>query len=189
MTEVEDADGVAADPDIMPVTVEPEVVHEIRFGRLDVNAAAGSELAPIEQPLHAEYWNNGTWQTNGDDDCTSLALASEVELANNDDPDSPVTGDQPIDVGAGTTDLITNTADPLGLVAGRVDLTFAETDEGNTGFVDTTLTLDPNLPWLRHDWDDADGAGDGPFDDDPSARVTFGIFSGDPNWIHFRRAQ
>lgn len=189
VTAVEDADGVAADPAIMPVTVEPAAVHEIRFGRLAVEGAAGSELAPIDQPLRAEYWNNGTWQTNGDDDCTSLALASEVQLANNDDPDSPVSGDQQIDVGGGTTDLTTNTADPVDLVAGEAVLTFAETGDGNTGWVDTTLTLDANFPWLRHDWDDVDGAGDGPYDDLPAGRVTFGIFSGDPNWIHFRRTQ
>lgn len=187
VTAVEDADAVAADPAIVPVTVEPVPVHEIRFGRLVVESAAGSERAPIDQPLRAEYWNDGTWQLHGDDGCTQLALAGEVELANDDDPDSPVAGDQPIDVADGTTDLTSNTTDPVELAAGEAVLTFAETGAGNTGWVDTTLTLDADLPWLRHDWDDADGGGDGPYDDLPTGRVTFGIYGGNDAWIHLRR--
>lgn len=179
----------AADPAVVPLTVEPTATHDIRFGRLALDGAIGSELAPIDQPVRAEYWLNDTWQTHTADGCTQLALATEVQLANDDDPDSPVTGDQPIDVGGGTTDLVTNTPDPATLVGGEAVLTFAAPGAGNTGWVDTTATLGANLPWLRHDWDDADGAGDGPYDDLPMGRVTFGVYSGNPDWIHFRRTQ
>jgi len=183
VTAVDDGEVSAAAP--LP-TAEPVATHEIRFGRLAIDAAAGSELAPIGQPLRAEVWNSGTWQTHVADDCTSLALASEVQLDNG---ATTVAGDQAIAVGGGTTDLATNTADPVVLAGGQGVLTFATPGAGNTGFVDTTLTLVSNLPWLQGDWDDADGLDDGPFDDNPSGRVTFGIFSGAPNWIHFRRAQ
>ncbi|MDZ7829075.1 MAG: DUF6701 domain-containing protein [Halofilum sp. (in: g-proteobacteria)] len=183
VTAVDDGEASAVTP--LP-TAEPVATHEIRFGRLAIDAAAGSELAPIDQPVRAEIWSNGTWQTHADDDCTSLALASEVQLDNG---ATTVSGDQSIAVGGGSTDLATNTVDPVDLVGGRAVLTFAAPGAGNTGFVDTTLTLLANVPWLRGDWDDDDGAGDGPFDDNPEGRVTFGIFSGDPNWIHFRRAQ
>lgn len=187
VTAVVDADGVAADPSILPLTVEPAAVHEIRFGRLVVESAAGSELAPIEQPVRTEYWNADTWQTHTADDCTALTLAGEVQL--NNDQGGPVDGTQPIPVGGGNTDLTTNTPDPLPLASGAAVMTFAAPGEANTGWVDTTLTLGADLPWLRHDWDDADGAGDGPYDDLPTGRVTFGIHSGNTNWIHFRRTQ
>ncbi len=187
VTAVADTDGVAADPAVLPVTVEPAAAHEIRFGRLVVESAAGSELAPIGQPVRAEYWSSSTWQPHADDSCTSLALATGVRLDN--DQGGPVDGTQPIPVGGGSTDLTTNTPDPVNLAGGEAVLTFAETGDGNTGWVDTTLTLDAGLPWLRHDWDDADGGGDGPYDDLPVGRVTFGIHSGNSNWIHFRRTQ
>ncbi|MDX1609971.1 MAG: DUF6701 domain-containing protein [Halofilum sp. (in: g-proteobacteria)] len=182
VTGVTDSDAVAADPGVLPLTLTPAATHEIRFGRLVVDGAIGSELAPIDQPVRAEYWLDDTWQTNADDDCTTLALASEVQLANNDDPDSPVAGDQPIDVDGGTTGL--TTADPVQLAGGQAALTFAAPGSGNTGWVDTTLTLTANRPWLRHDWDE-----DGSHDDLPAGRVTFGIYAGNPNWIHFRRTQ
>jgi len=183
VTAVDDGEVGAAAP--LP-TVEPTATHEIRFGRLAIDAAAGSELAPIGQPVRAEVWNNGTWQTHADDDCTTLVLADEVQLDNG---GTTVSGDQSIAVGGGTTDLVSNTPDPVALAGGRATLTFAAPGSGNTGFVDTTLRLGATLPWLQGDWDDADGAEDGPFDDDPTARVTFGIFSGNPNWIHLRRVR
>ncbi|MDZ7829349.1 MAG: DUF6701 domain-containing protein [Halofilum sp. (in: g-proteobacteria)] len=130
VTAVDDGEASAATP--LP-TAEPVATHEIRFGRLAIDAAAGSELAPIDQPVRAEYWNNGTWQTHVADDCTSLALASEVQLDNG---ATTVTGDQSIAVGGGTTDLASNTVDPVDLVAGRVMLTFAAPGAGNTGFAD-----------------------------------------------------
>lgn len=186
VTDVDDGEA-AADPGVVPVTAQPSAAHEIRFGRLVVESAAGSELAPIGQPVRAEYWSNSTWQPHADDSCTSLALATGVQLDN--DQGGPVDGTQSIPVGGGSTDLTTNTPDPVNLAGGEAVLTFEETGDGNTGWVDTTLTLDAGLPWLRHDWDDADGGGDGPYDDLPVGRVTFGIYSGNSNWIHFRRTQ
>jgi len=179
---VESEDGVSATTlnDVTPGSAT------MRFGRLAIDAAAGSELAPIGQPVRAEIWNNGTWQTHADDDCTTLVLADEVQLDNG---GTTVSGDQSIAVGGGTSDLVSNTPDPLALAGGQATLTFAAPGSGNTGFVDTTLRLGATLPWLQGDWDDADGAEDGPFDDDPTARATFGIFSGNPNWIHLRRVQ
>lgn len=134
-----------------------------------------------------QYWSDATWQTNLADGCTSLTLADQIALRN--DQAGPVTGTQPIALGGGSTELITNTADPVVIAGGLAVLGFAAPGAGNTGWVDTTALLDGTLPWQRHDWDDLDGAGDGPYDALPVGRVTFGIFSGNPAWIHFRRLQ
>lgn len=182
------SDGeAAADPAFLPLAVQPAAIHDIRFGRLAIDAASGSELVPLEQPLRAQFWSNATWQTNVADDCTTLTLGGEVSMDN--DQDGPVPGTAPIQVGSGSTELTTDTTDPLALVSGVAVLGFAAPGEGNTGWVDTTLTLDAALPWLRDDWDDVDGASDGPYDGLPVGRATFGIFTGNPAWIHFRRVQ
>jgi hypothetical protein len=186
VTAVNDGEAAAAPP-FLPLAVQPAAIHDIRFGRLAIDAVSGSELAPLEQPLRAQFWNDATWQTNLADGCTVLTLAGEVSLGN--DQDGPVIGTQPIAVGGGSTELTSNTADPVTLVGGVAALGFTPPGEGNTGWVDTTLTLDADLPWLRHDWDDVDGADDGPYDAPPAARVTFGIFTGNQGWIHFRRVQ
>ncbi len=41
-------------------------------------------------------------------------------------------------------------------------------------------------PWLQYDWDDDDGMEDGPFDDNPTGRTTFGIFNGPRDFIYIR---
>lgn len=189
VTGVDDGEASAAAP--LP-TVEPVATHEIRFGRLAIDAASGSELAPIGQPVRAEYWNSGTWQTHVADDCTSFNLTDGVNLRNPDTASNTwQTGDTTMTVGGGTSDASLPT-DPVTLTAGGTTIAFSAPGENNTGFIDVRLPLDDaavGLDYLRGDWDDDDGAGDGPFDDYPAARATFGIYSGNPNWIHLRRTQ
>ena len=48
-------------------------------------------------------------------------------------------------------------------------------------FTTTDLSSSGDL-WLRFDWDN-----DGVFDDDPSARATFGIYSGNPVNIYLQQ--
>lgn len=50
----------------------------MRFGRVVVQNAHGSERRSLAVPLRAEFWNNG-FQANGLDSCTALAL-SDVTL-------------------------------------------------------------------------------------------------------------
>lgn len=154
----------------------------LRFGRLVIGHAAGAEIAPLDLPVRAEYWNDTTWQTNLRDDCTVLTLAGEIELANDTDPDSPVAGDQPIDVGGGTTSI---TSGDIALSDGTAVATFDAPGAGNTGWVDITGLLGAGVPALRYLR--ADPEDDGSWTTDPAGRVTFGIYTGSDRRIDLRR--
>jgi len=152
---------------------------ELRFGRLLVENANGSEIDSIDQPVRAEYWSGDTWQTNSLDECTELTLSNEVQLDSETDSSS---GDNPITVDSDTTEI---TNGPISLSSGTAVAEFQQMTEGNTGWVDTTAILgSQDHPYLRTDPDDDDV-----WDTDPTGRVTFGVFRGNSNWIHLRRVR
>ena len=79
--------------------------------------------------------------------------------------------------------LATTTAIPnLPLLLGDAGLSFSAPGAGNTGHVDLSHDLrTEGVPWLLFDWDS-----DGSNDDDPTARVTFGVFKGHDAMIYSR---
>lgn len=46
---------------------------KLRYGRLRIVNAYGSELLPLPVDVYAQYWNGSIWATNTLDNCTSLA--------------------------------------------------------------------------------------------------------------------
>lgn len=48
----------------------------MRYGRLAINNAYGSELLKLPVPVTAQYWNGSSWVTNLDDSCTPMGTAS-----------------------------------------------------------------------------------------------------------------
>jgi len=182
---IEDSDTVNAPAgNREDVTPDPA---SIRFGRLVIENAAGAEIAPVEQVIRAEYFapqSGDQWVVNADDDgCTALMLAApgnEVQLANDDDGDSPVAGDALIDVAGGTTSIEETGPVPLG--AGTATLTFEAPGADNTGWVDTTVLL----VGAEHPYLAIDDNGDGIWDADPTGRVTFGIYTGPSGRILLR---
>lgn len=138
----------------------------IRWGRLVVGNAHGSELVTLPVPLRAEWFDGTSFLTHLADACTSLPLPP-LQL-------TPVPGS-----------LVTTPSlahDPL--VAGDAGLSLSPPGVGNTGYVDLLYDLSPagaDRPWLRYDWD-----GDGSHDDDPTGRATFGIYAGEDALIHRR---
>ncbi|MDZ7788250.1 MAG: DUF6701 domain-containing protein [Halofilum sp. (in: g-proteobacteria)] len=182
---IEDSDNVNA-PAVNREDVTPDPAS-IRFGRLVIENAAGAEIAPVEQVIRAEYFapqSGDQWVVNADDDgCTGFTLAApgnEVQLANDDDGDSPVAGDEPIDVAGGTTSIEETGPVPLG--AGTAILTFEAPGADNTGWVDTTVLL----VGAEHPYLAIDDNGDGIWDADPTGRVTFGIYTGPSGRILLR---
>ncbi|MDT8439258.1 MAG: hypothetical protein RQ729_09655 [Wenzhouxiangellaceae bacterium] len=175
-----DADGVELDAfDIDLVDDDGVDDHgliastELRFGRLVIDNAVGSELGPLALPLRAEYYVDGTWQVNQLDQCTALALADDLELTSDVQP-TPGPGSAPIALGAGSTQIIET--DPVTLVDGRGALTFSA--PGSSGWVQAQLLLDSNWWFLRNDLDD-----DEIYLENPSARASFGLFDGNENRI------
>ena len=142
---------------------------KIRFGRLNIENAHGSELLPLAVPVYTEYYNGTSFVINTDDTCTPI---SAPQLRFNG-------GTNPITVGSGTsTASISNS--PLAL--GKAGLSLSAPGANNTGFVDINSDIFiSSFPWLSYDWD-----GDGSHDNSPSARATFGIYKGNSQQIYFR---
>lgn len=183
--DVVDSDGVAfaANPfrlrDPSPGNGIPfDAGKSQRYGRLVLENAFGSDLVDLPEPLHAEVWGNLGWSVHGDDVCTLVATAHVGTTAR-----SPA----PLATGANVANA------PL--LSGEAGLSWSA--PGQEGWADVLVNLSAadvatpfgpipgaNRPWLRWDWS-GDGAGPG-FDENPSARITFGIFPGS-NRVIFRR--
>ncbi|ABA87656.1 type IV pilus biogenesis protein MshQ, putative [Syntrophotalea carbinolica DSM 2380] len=174
-----DADGIAADAN--PVSfgeatagngIAFDAGKDMRWGRLAMKNAYGSELVALSMPMRSEYFTGDAFVQNLEDGCTALAL-SQLTLNNG---TTSVSGDQAIAVGSGSSSAALLSP----LLAGDAGLTFSA--PGSPGYIDVKADLSL-LPWLRYDWD-----GDGSHDDDPTARASFGIYRGRPGMIYIRES-
>jgi len=169
----------------------------LRFGRLVIGTAFGSELMPLAPVFRTQFFDNvsGSFITNTDDGCTSitatdLSLTSSIEGPETDGDVVITAGGSCPGPGNGCT---TATVGNIPFVGGDGALQFSAPGADNIGHADITIDLSavplaphPDMTWLRYDWDDDDGAGDGPYDDDPDGRVTFGIYQGPSDYIYIR---
>lgn len=165
---VVDTDGITAPGPLsfndIPFTGEASGMNadEMRWGRMVMRNAYGSELTPLSMPLRAEYYNGSSFVTNEDDYCTSLSV-SQLSLT-----------------GTVTSTPTLHNLSNSPLAAGDAGLVFSAPNV--TGYIDVQLDLSL-LPWLRYDWD-----GDGSHDDDPTARASFGLYKGRPGMIYMRES-
>jgi MSHA biogenesis protein MshQ len=144
---------------------------QMRWGRLVLENAYGSELVALSMPFRAEFFNGASaFATNIQDDCTGVAL-NQLTLNNG---SGSVTADNPIQVGAGNS---STTLLNIPFAAGDAGLQFSA--PGSQGYIDVDVDLS-TLPWLEYDWN-GDGSQEG-----PSARATFGIHQGRPHIIYLR---
>ncbi len=159
---------------------------DMRFGRLALQNAYGSELLDLPINLTAEYYADldgagpGTdlgFITNTADICTTVT-AGDVTVT----PNAPLL--------AGDTTL--TVASPI-LVNGSWHTSasgpyshLSPPASGQQGSVDLLVDLDAaGIPWLKYDWDGVDQLLDGNLlDDNPSARAVFGIYQGPDRRIY-----
>lgn len=181
---VTDGDGATGTYTINPVAFSSP---QMRWGRLAMANASGSERLNLQVPLRAEYWNGYAFVTNSADNCTGIAsLAADVLLTNPDTAGgTPQPGNTAMIINDGTSQI---TSGPPTLTAGAADLVFSAPYNGNaipdTGYVDIEINLSvggSDEPWLQYDWN-----GDGVFDNNPTARATFGVYHGSDDLIYMR---
>ncbi|WP_395007245.1 DUF6701 domain-containing protein [Undibacterium sp.] len=63
----------------VPITASNTILYgstKLRYGRMRIENAYGSELLPLSVNLAAQYWNGSAYVTNTLDNCTSLARAN-----------------------------------------------------------------------------------------------------------------
>jgi MSHA biogenesis protein MshQ len=176
-TSIADSDGVKTEN--LPYILQPRG-EPIRFGRLNLFSAHGSELAPLPVSIKTEYFNGVNWVDNTLDQCTNLNLASRVRLANAETSGgSFVSGSSTMNITSGATSGSLSNSSPL--LNGEATLTFSAPGEGNQGYVNIKSQISGSYSWLLGDYDH-----DGIYDDEASARASFGLFKGSDTII-FRR--
>jgi MSHA biogenesis protein MshQ len=155
---------------------------EIRFGRLLLANAHGSELLALPVLIEAQYWNGSGFTRNAADACTQLA-ANQVALTN---------WRRSLDV------CETSVALSGRFVAGRGNLRFSAPGTDNTGSVDLTLQLGAvgtgsgcvaevatpavgaSQSWLQGAWTG------GAYNQNPAARASFGLYRSSKSLIYMR---
>ena len=187
---VTDSDGATGTYTINPLTFNNP---QQRWGRLAASNASGSELLNVIVPLRTEYWNGTAFETNVDDSCTVIEnLDTDINLSNPDTAGgAPQPGNTAMVVNDGTTQI---TSGAPSITTGAGQLVFSPPADGDaipdTGYVDIEINLSLDTPldpggsddwWLQYDWN-----GDGAFDENPTARATFGIYSGPGEFIYLR---
>ena len=151
------------------------VVHtgtsEQRYGRLRLANAYGSELLNLPVPLSAQYWSGTAFVTNSADNCTALT-ASNVKLT----ALSVVVGGAFVS-GIGSLTL----TKPATATAVAVDLCVDLGIDPVGGTV--CLATSANKSYLQGLW--APGTS---YNNDPTARATFGIYKGNNIFIYQRES-
>ena len=134
---------------------------QMRFGRLVLRNAYGSELLDLPVPARVEYYadlgGDSGFTISADDGCTTGAGVALTDVALS--PGAP---------GDDTHSLTAVTDITLGGGSGSVMLAAP----GQAGDVAVSWDLLPSYFWLQVDAD-----GDGVFQENPQARATFGLFS------------
>ncbi|MCX7896703.1 MAG: LamG domain-containing protein [Rhodocyclaceae bacterium] len=140
---------------------ESEGTTPLRSGRLVLYNAHGSEQLGLTMPIETQYWTGSAWATNTLDSCTNIS-SSLIFVKN------PST--------------LPSSSSGGGITAGKGQLNFSAPNQRGYVEVCANLGVDPNhplsgcrngtaIPWLQGSWDS-----DGQYDDNPSARATFGVF-------------
>jgi PKD repeat protein len=160
----------------------------IRFGRLYIGTAFGSDLLPLNVPFEVEYYDGAMFIRNVQDNCTTIDdvvgdTAPDLILSNNVEATGQTDGT--VLICAASTSTMTLGDNPV--VAGNGRLVFSAPGADCNGFATISVDLGTPSPpgqnkaWLEFDWDD-----DGTFSDDPLGRVDFGIFEGSDALIYIR---
>jgi len=141
----------------------------LRYGRLQLKNAYGSELLALPVPLEAQYWTPaGYYTTNIDDSCTVLS------------PGTVVMRGYTKQLNACETQLLPARA--VTLLAGKLPqagLVLTKPGAGNAGSVDLSINLGTvarDKTCLSADESLASAARQPWLGTDPSARATFGIY-------------
>ncbi|MBF8269211.1 MAG: hypothetical protein HW386_920, partial [Gammaproteobacteria bacterium] len=189
--DLKDSDNVCYDPDdndtcdpltISGITGSGTGTAQQRFGRLNIGKEVSSTMIAVNVPLTAEYYNGTSYVVNTDDQCTGIA-SNELTLSNT-NQSAETDGDIEICEAGGTTTMsVTNNP----LVSGDGLLSFTAPGASCEGFTNILIDLSLlNLNHLRFDWEDEDGSNNGPYDQNPQGRATFGIISRPKEIIYTR---
>lgn len=179
---VTDADGVSS----LGAT---EGALLLRSGRLRVSNAYGTEKRSLDVPVQAQYWSGQAWVLNSLDSCTSVPTGAVVmgnQLNAKGVASSawasrlvPQAGGQALKLTGGNGVLTLQPPTPTG--TGSLDVAFnlgAAAADQSCLSLPRPLSTGAGQPWLRAQFGSTNGCqGLTDFGRDPSARVTFGVYT------------
>ena len=158
ITKVTDDDEIISTGSI---TLNPTGSETIRFGRMRMDSAHGSEIEPLEMVYRLEYFDSPGWLLHDDKNST---------ITTGDISSNPT--------GISATSIKRTTPE------GKFYITLSPPGLGNDGaYSITTDVLGSEEPWLQYDWENDDN-----FDDNPSGTATFGIYKGNSHQIFSSQA-
>ena len=195
----EDSDNVVMNTLDLDTDVTPGNDHaligasEIRFGRIALSNAFGSELLDMNVPMVVQYYD-GTGFTNAgaSDICTTPATVTITDVSGTDALDATVdtcvhdTGNPGVSGSGCTTaapasDQFQSPPDLVGS-EGSFNLILQAPGAGKTGEADINVVIPA---YMQYDWD-----GDNINDNNPAAaRVTFGIYRGKSETIFLKEGR
>ncbi len=180
------------------------VETNVRFGRLSISNAYGSELQALSIPVEAQYWNGSSFIRNSEDNNTHL-VDKNIIVGNINGalaaiaPPTPTFGTADANgscfINSALNGVMSNGKSCIlfaaPLASGSVDLLINLGSVGlsNTSCLSSTLrssgsSTSANMSYLSGNW-----CGEN-YDRDPTAHVTFGIYkdnsSGKSRLIYFR---
>ena len=168
-----DADGVAyaSNPARFNSIVFTGSNNSMRFGRLRLENAVGSEKLNLPIPIRTEYWTGTAFQTNTADNCTSIGAAN-VGLGGH------FGGITPANMNNGNVTIGGTFASGVG----SLTLTAPAPVPASPGAVTVTVDLTAEAKsYLKGNW------GVSTYTLDPSSRAAFGLYGSPPsNFIYFR---
>jgi hypothetical protein len=147
--------------------------NQFRYGRLRLSNANGSELLNLPIPMQVQYWNGTGFVTNAADNCTTLA-SGNIKLTAPPAGVSATVGGA-FSAGIGSLTLSRPT------VPAKVAVDLCADLSGDPGGGTVCVATVADLPYLQGLW--APGAS---FNNDPTARATFGVYKGANEFIYLR---
>ncbi|MGH8633119.1 MAG: DUF6701 domain-containing protein [Burkholderiales bacterium] len=162
--------------------------NAMRFGRLVIRNANGSQLVPLQVQVEAQYWSGAptnAFITNTMDNCTTIASGNNAMgpyTSNLSSCETALSGGGTLGMGRKTLQLAAPGAANNGSVTLTVNL--GASASGNTctavGGGPGPATTAANLPHLLGNWTGAN------YDQNPTARATFGVSRGAEEVIFVR---
>jgi MSHA biogenesis protein MshQ len=153
---------------------------QLRFGRLKLSNAYGSELLDLPISIETQYWNGMAFVTNTADNCTTLNVAN-MSLSNY----QPATGALTVaNMDTPARSHISLGGSPVGVfLAGRGTLKLIKPTGALTGRGSVTLTenlVAGSMTYLQGAWTGTS------YTQNPSALATFGVYKGANEFIYLR---
>jgi MSHA biogenesis protein MshQ len=169
VTSIADDDGITAnDTDANGtngiLTLNPAGL-DVRFGRWFLKNSFGPETSQRQVSMVTQYWNGTAYVTNSADSFTLFDATN-----------------------ATITDLsllpATSTASGSGTFSsGSASIIMSAPGANNKGAVKLNLSVPA---WLQYDWQNTDSNLDGPYTENPSSNIMFGIYRGNDRIISWR---